>query len=289
MEITQNCIRKNMSYDLITRHFETIDEGQIHFRQAGKQDGRPPLILLHGQPSSSVSMEPLMRALAPHRFVIAPDTLGMGDSSQSLRPEPEISDFANAVDQLCQKLGYSQVDLYGFHTGAHIGIEMAVASPENVRKLIIDGLAIFSDEQKNEFLKNYAPAMTPSNTGAQFNWAWNFVRDQMIFFPHFKKDSAHMRSKGDFDPVKLHQTTVEVLKRLETYHLPYRAAFMHDVERCLPLLNQPTLCLRVDSDPLSLSVERSMSLLKQGQIGVVEGENRVSSTASAIVAYLASS
>ena len=62
-------------------------------------------------------------------------------------------------------------------------MELAIQEPNLVNKVIIDGIGIYSEEDKSEMLKNYAPNIKPDLMGTQLNWAWHFIRDQNFFFP----------------------------------------------------------------------------------------------------------
>jgi len=233
----------------IDRGFVRLPEALIHYRSAGDA-ADPPLIMLHASPSSSRPLVPLIRACAGERRVLAPDTLGNGASSPPPWADPSLSDYAGAMDAFAAALGHDSVDVYGAHTGAHIAIEWALAAPGRVRRVILDGVAVLSAEERAEYLERYAPPQRPDPSGAQFHWAWHFIRDQMIFYPHYKKDAAHARLGGTFDAGVLHELTLDVLSSLETYHLAYRAVFRHDVLARLPLLPQRVLWLASAGAPL---------------------------------------
>lgn len=218
---------------VIERAFLRLDEGLLHYRERPGDDTQPPLLLLHASPNSSRSLEPILRAYAPGRRLIAPDTPGCGESARLAQVQPEMSDYADAMDRFCDVLGVDEVDVFGSHTGAHIGLELAVRKPERVRRLAVDGLLVLSPEEREDYLANYAPPKQPDEAGSQFHWAWQYIRDQMIFFPHFRKDLEHLRAGGVFDPVFLHQMTMDILGSLETYHLTYEAVFRHAVAGAL--------------------------------------------------------
>lgn len=235
---------------MVKRGFVSINEGQVHVRTGGDDHSNPPLVLLHASPSSSKSLEPLIRSLTPDHSVIAPDTLGNGDSPDPATNDPDVEYYADAMDRMADALNLETINLYGTHTGAHIAIEWAIRNPDRVDRLILDGLAHFPDDQRQEFKDHYAPPQSPDASGSQFHWAWQFIRDQMIFYPYYKKDAEHLRSGGTFDPVILHGLVMDVLNSLETYHLPYQAVFRHNLTARLPLVTVPTLCLGREDDHL---------------------------------------
>ncbi len=279
----------------IERGFVTIREGQAHYRccrsavaSAQSIDHAPPLWMVHASPASSISLSGLSRELAAGREVIAPDTLGNGDSAAPDVAEPDAAYYADSSWRVMDALGLDYVDLYGSHTGAHIVTEMAISQPGRVRRMILDGIGMFEPNEKSEYLAHYAPAKTPDSSGAQFHWAMQFVRDQAWFFPYFRADAQHNRGLGLPSAEVLHQTTVEVLKALKTYHLGYRAAFSHDDRARLPLVTVPTLVMADASDPLAKGVPLAASLVPDASPWIFydEGDNAVAHKAAALASFL---
>ncbi|MEM1229424.1 MAG: alpha/beta hydrolase [Pseudomonadota bacterium] len=237
------------------RQFAAIEEGDVHYRCAGLGASGRPLILLHPSPASSRVFLPLLKDLAKDRTAIAPDTLGNGDSCPPASDAPDLADYADSMLRLMDALAIDEFDIYGSHTGSHIGIEMALQAPARVKTLTLHGVALMDRAEQVLFLERYAPAVEPDAIGGQLNWAWHFVRDQMIFYPHFHKDAAHLRVGGDFSAEYLHELTVEVLKNLGHYQKTYQAVFRHDVLARLAKVTQPIALLTHADEPLAAAVE----------------------------------
>jgi pimeloyl-ACP methyl ester carboxylesterase len=254
----------------VNRGFVRIEEGQVHYREAGSE-GAVPLLMIHASPASSVLLEPLMSELARDRRTVAPDTLGNGDSVPMRQPQPEMADYADALLRVMDALALDVVDIYGTHTGAHIAMEVAIARPDRVRRVVLDGVGMWVGAERRDLLENYAPQIVPDDYGTQMFWATQFVRDQAWFFPHYRKDAAHNRQLGALPPAVLHAITVEVLKAVTTYHLAYRAVFRHAPQQRLPLVKAPTLVMADRHDPLAPSTEEAAALLPNGQARIVEG------------------
>ena len=250
---------------LVDRAFVRIREGLVHYRTAGAGLKGTPLYMVHGGPGSSRGLEGFLRALGGGRRVIAPDTLGYGDSAAPELPQPEIDYYADTVLRIIDALGIEQIDFYGSHTGVHIGTELALRHPGRVRKLIFDGVTFFSDEERADYLKNYAPAMQPDRYGRQLNWAWHFVRDMALFFPHFNHNADRRLNRGVPSPEALHNSVLEVLKALTTYHLSYNAVFRHDLKSLLPRLKHPVLCVTSESDPNIRYLEGAAAMIAKAE------------------------
>lgn len=178
--------------------------------------------------------------------------------------------YGNIVLELAEEFELTEFDIYGHHTGSHIGIEAALQDPKRIKHLTLDGVAILTDEERKEFLQNYAPPQKMQPNGGQFHWAWNYMRDQMIFAPHFKKDADHLRTGGNFSASILHDLTLELLKNIETYHLTYNAVFNHDVCQRLPMLTTKTLILTEDHSTLDKNAETVAKLLPKAERHKIE-------------------
>jgi pimeloyl-ACP methyl ester carboxylesterase len=248
----------------IDRGFVRIGAGQVHYRSAGEQTpgGPLPLYMAHAGPGSSLGLAPFIAQLGLSRRVIAPDMLGNGDSDAPALTKTSMSFYADCALRVMDGLGLDKIDFYGFHTGAHIGLELAIAHPDRIRRLVMDGLALFDADLKADLKAHYAPRMEPNDFGGQLAWAWNFVRDQAWHFPYFRRDPAHRLPHTMVPPAAgLHLGVVDVLKALSTYHLAYHAAFEHDVAARAPLLKTEALVMCVETDPLNAYREAAAALI----------------------------
>lgn len=255
---------------MIRRGFADIPGGQVHYREAGHGAG-PPLVLIHASPGSSLMLAPLLAAFGNTRRAIAPDTAGNGDSAVELDEAPGIGVFAAHHLAALDALGIGRFDLYGTHTGASIAAEIAIVAPHRVRRLILDGVGLYTPEQQAEMLARYAPEMRPDQQAQYLMWAWHFVRDTYVFWPWYRTDAAHRRPLGLPTAEALHEKLVEVLKALPTYHKSYRAAFAHDKRARLPLLRVPTLAACARTDMLAPMFEEFAALLPQAERALTPG------------------
>jgi pimeloyl-ACP methyl ester carboxylesterase len=263
----------NMSsgMELVRRGFVDVPGGQIHYRYAGSKEASP-IVLIHASPGSSKSLEPLIKAFAQRRWVIAPDTMGNGDSTADKMPvQPEISYFAEKALEALQCLGIKKFDLYGTHTGGSIAAEMAIQVPERIRHLVIDGIGLYPEDLQRELLERYAPEMKPDLHGTHITWAWHFVRDTYLFWPWYCTDAAHRRHIGLPSPLALHDKVLDVLKAIKTYHLSYRAAFRYDKRSRFPLIKVPTLALCAADDMLAQWHDEFAALISDSVKAVVPG------------------
>jgi len=261
----------------IRRGFVDVKQGQVHYRTAAPAARRartdaPPVVLIHASPGSAKSLEPLLAAFARQgRRGIAPDTLGNGDSAGAMPEVPDIAFFARVHLAALDALGLGRFDLYGTHTGASIAAEIALIAPGRVRRLILDGVGIYTPELQAELLAKYAPAITPDLQGQYLAWAWHFVRDTYTFWPWYATDAAHRRPTGLPSGPGLHAKFVEVLKAITTYHHSYRAAFRYDKARRLRRLRVPTLAACARTDMLFPMLDAFAALIPGAEKAVIDG------------------
>jgi pimeloyl-ACP methyl ester carboxylesterase len=210
---------------------------------AGARRSDVPILMLHASPGSSERLAPLIPGLAKGRLVIAPDTLGNGDSPPPASRETTIAYYVDANIRILDALGIARADVYGTHTGAQIAAELAVTHPGRVRRLILDGVPLFTEEYKREALASYAPEMTPQADGSHLMWAWS------------------RSGPATIPPAEKHASAMLQLKALTTYHIAYRAAFQQDVHALLPRITQPTLVMAIERDPMSAFVDAAAAMI----------------------------
>lgn len=215
--------------------------GVIHLRRR-EGEGRP-ILFIHASPGSGRALVPMVQEIAARsaRPLIVADTPGNGDSDDLAPDVPDIGWYADAVLALADALGIGEFDLYGTHTGARIALEAALRGAGRVTGLLIDGLIEYDDTRRAQFLAEYAPMVVPDDYGRHLIWAFNFIRDQAVHFPHFLRDPEHrLMTRAVPDATTLHFATLDVLKALTSYHKAYRAAFAYSAGERLPLLTCPT-------------------------------------------------
>ena len=114
------------SSSAVRRAFVDVPFGQMHYRYAGSG---PRLVLFHASPGSSKQLEPLIALLARDFTVVAPDTPGNGDSSPLPVQAPAIEEYARAMIEFFNALDIDSAHVYGTHTGACLGSELALLAP----------------------------------------------------------------------------------------------------------------------------------------------------------------
>jgi len=133
----------------------TCRYGRLHYLSGGA--GGIPLVLLHQTPFSSAAFLPLARKLVAERRVIAFDTPGFGQSDPPPAPlsmDAYAAAFADALDEM----GERQVDVLGYHTGAYLAAELAIARPDLVRRVSLSGIPFRPLAERQAKLAQTPPA-----------------------------------------------------------------------------------------------------------------------------------
>jgi len=118
----------------------TVDIGYpLHYHEAGEG---PPLVLLHGAGpgvSGWSNFHGNLGALAGQFRVLVVDLPGFGGSGKPDfdRPFPQVA--ADAVARLLDGLGIARAHLLGNSMGAFVAVELALARPELVDRLVLMG------------------------------------------------------------------------------------------------------------------------------------------------------
>jgi len=261
---------------LVDRAFLRIPAGLVHYRHvaARQGDAAPALAMAHGGPGSSRDLVDMIAALGADRQVLAPDMMGNGDSDPP-PAEPGIAFYADGLIALMDHLEVKRADLYGTHTGAQVMCEVAIAHPGRVRRLILDGVALFSEAERAEFLAHYAPPITPDAEGGHLQWLWSFTGQMTQRFPYYSEDPADRIPGGAPPPLAAWTSwAADVFKAWSTYHLAYRAAFSHDIAARLPLITAPTMVLAAAGDPLAKFAEPAARLIPGARVEFTTRETR---------------
>jgi pimeloyl-ACP methyl ester carboxylesterase len=109
------------------------------FPSSGGFDELTPLLCVPPTSLTGRAFRPLLRDLGRDRSVYAPDLPGSGES-EAPDHAPTIADQAAAFIDLIDSLRLKQVDVIGFQSGSLAAIELALARPEQVRRLILIGI-----------------------------------------------------------------------------------------------------------------------------------------------------
>jgi pimeloyl-ACP methyl ester carboxylesterase len=221
--------------------------GQIHMRVAAPQSAptRTPLICFHQSPQSGRVFTEVLKGLGTDRFVYAPDTPGYGESDLPAEP-PDIADYAKAMGAVLDQLGHVPVDILGYHTGALTATELAINRPKQIRRMVLIGLAVFKQDEIDNFFKTPWPIpMTMDDS---------FVRNEW---------NRSVQWAGDHPLPLIARGFVDKLKAGDKAFWGARAAMRYPFAEKLPKVTQPVLAIGPKDDLWDIST-RAAPLIKNG-------------------------
>ena len=184
---------------MIRRGYVDAPWGQIHYRETGAGE-RPPLVCLHATAYSSRTFVPLMPLLGTNRRVLAIDTPGYGESDAPAE-RIALTRYAEAIAEAVRRLvGDSPVDLFGYHTGALVAVEIAAAASIEVGRLVLSGIPYFEGDEHaawraklvdrrvltesfDQFATRWAYFVTNRTPGLSLERAFDCFVDELKAFP----------------------------------------------------------------------------------------------------------
>lgn len=212
--------------------------GQVHYRACGAGDA---LVLLHWVPASGRMYEHLMPQFAAcgHR-VLAIDVYGYGRSDKR-DAGWSIADYASNLGEVLRALDAWPAAVVGGHLSAAIATEFAIAEPEGLTRLVLDGSPAWTAEQRAQAFAAFAglsPAITAH--GSHKTYAWDMIeRSLRLWDDRFEVTEATLPT--------LHAYLCDYL---ETGLVPKRALGSYDMIARLPRLALPVLALTAETEPL---------------------------------------
>lgn len=240
----------------IRRGYTSCRFGHLHYRIAGpERTNRPPVVLLHQNPSSSFEYEPLIAALASDRKVIAFDTPGYGMSDAPAH-QPSMADYAAAFADGLDALAATDqegdlegpVDVYGFHTGTLLAAELALLRPDGVRRMILTGIPMYPADRRAQKLAEAEDFPPPDEEGevllGLLSRLWGFIVQQRDKQVPLAKAVLNFADKA---------------RVLDGFTVAYRAVWSWDYAR-LGKVSCPVLVLQPAEDLRPFSIEAAKLL-----------------------------
>jgi len=114
--------------------FIHINGHRMSYLEQGKG---PPVILIHGIPTSNLLWRKVMPHLATTRKVYAPDMLNYGKSDKPIDANVSIDAQSRFIVNLMDQLNVKSADIVAHDIGGGVAQLMAINNPERVRKLVL--------------------------------------------------------------------------------------------------------------------------------------------------------
>ena len=127
-----------------------------------ERGGGDPLVLLHGNGEDSSYFDYQVEHFQSRFRVIAIDTRGHGGSPRGTAPLT-LDQFAADLVAFMDGLGMESAHILGFSDGANVAMLFALAHPQRVRSLVLNGGNLFpeglTEQTRREIDEEYAQAL----------------------------------------------------------------------------------------------------------------------------------
>jgi pimeloyl-ACP methyl ester carboxylesterase len=117
-----------------------VDGLKIGYRELGEG---PPVLLVHGWPTSSHLWRDVMPAMAGGNRVIAVDLPGFGVSDKPVDAPYDFAFFERALEGLLEALGVAEVGIAVHDLGGPVGVHWAIRNPDRVTRLALLNTLLF--------------------------------------------------------------------------------------------------------------------------------------------------
>lgn len=238
-----------MSVPVRKAYVETA-RGQLHYRHCGEGT---PLVLLQLLPFGSLMFEPVMPAFAGRGYACyAFDLMGYGRSDKRSF-EWLVRDFSENLLDAFDRLDVEPGFVVGGHFTALIALDLAHRVPERVRKVVLDGIPVWSaNEREERFSKNPPPAPVAED-GSTVGGTW---RQTVGMLKRLDPD-AELTLATESGFLDAFVAFVEATYKPGTA----RAFFEFATDEKLASLRQPALVVGSPTDTLADYHDRALELI----------------------------
>lgn len=134
--------RLHNSEPRVRRGYFECRYGQLHVHNAippggGFEEGTA-LLCLHGAGQTGRVFQRFLPLLGRDRSVYAPDIPGSGESDGPSRIS--VVDAAVALGDFLDTMRFRQIDVLGYQSGSFVAAELALARPQQVRRVVMVGV-----------------------------------------------------------------------------------------------------------------------------------------------------
>jgi pimeloyl-ACP methyl ester carboxylesterase len=209
----------------------------LHYLEAGSGD--TAIVFVHGWSAFKEIWWSALLALAPYAHGFAPDLPGHGGSVQ--HPAGGMAEIAGCLADFCAARGLPKVTLVGHSMGGNIAVELALARPDLVQRLMLVNPALQGSAMPG-FTRSY---LRPDH-------GWLALRASIALanqISQFSTAIPHQHGGGMVIPI-VRRLGYMARHDPELLHRLLGAMFRNPLLPRLPLITQPTLMIAGQLDPL---------------------------------------
>lgn len=201
-----------------------VGRHDVHYLRLGSEDTRP-VVLIGPSPGSVM---PFLEKMKTNRPVIGLDPLCAGDSGDGpVRPDQQAAILRAAL----VTLNLMEHDIAGVGSGANIALEMA-RHDTDAQITLIDPLLV-DEPLRAACAANYGGDCRLQMDGTHMLKLWMFLRDQILWFPHFDRQRKNIVSDSGYDWAAVDRDFLAQLKHAPVLAEAWRAAWAYPLRQKL--------------------------------------------------------
>jgi pimeloyl-ACP methyl ester carboxylesterase len=257
---------------VLRRRFVVSDGRLVHFWTGGTG---PAILLMHGSPGNAWLVKPLAERLARSYSVYAVDTPGFGASEPLPGDTLTVAHLADAYCGILDGLGLARISVYGTHSGAAIGLELARRHPGRVCSFVLEGVPAFTPAEQEPLLApEYMLQFEPDVLGGHYARAWTRFHDQFLWFPWYQRMPAQLNEADAGSAAEIHLWVEMYFQAIRHEYRPaYRAVIGYGAAALAAAaeVSAPGVYLAERSDMLFPHLDRLPALHPGQRIERVDG------------------
>jgi pimeloyl-ACP methyl ester carboxylesterase len=210
-----------------------------NLRYLAAGSGEHAIVFIHGWSAFKEIWWSAISAVAPSMRAFAPDLPGHGGSAQ--HSAHNMADLAQLITTFCTARGAEQITLVGHSMGGNIAVEIALAHPQLIQRLVLVNPALQGTEM---------PRYTRSYLQRDHGWlAWRASMALARGVGAFGSFIPHQHGGGMVRPI-VRRLGYMARHDPELLHRLLGALFQNPLLPRLPQISQPTLVVAGQLDPL---------------------------------------
>ena len=159
-------------------HYVTILGSRMHYIEQGSGD---PILLLHGNPTSSYLWRNVIPHLSPLGRVIAPDLIGYGKSDKPDYIQYSWFDQVRYIEEFIRVMRLKNITLVLHDHGSAIGFHYAMGHQRNVRAIAFFEAIVRPFTWDNFSSPEFRALFQAFRTGGVGGIGWQMIVDQNVF------------------------------------------------------------------------------------------------------------
>lgn len=237
----------------IEDHVVEVEGIRLHAREAGPI-AAPPVLLLHGWPTSSFLYRAIIPHLAGHRRVIALDLPGFGASDKPLDASYSFRFYRRMIDGYLAGRGIDRCGLVVHDLGGPVGLYWLVQQPERVEALALLNTLVYP--QFSWAVAGFMLAVKTPGLRRAFTGPWGLRKAMQIGMATPPGAEVIAGVQAPFPDAASRKALLQSVTRLHLDGFKQIAA-------CLPAFAGPVRIIYGTADRILPDVARTMDRVQQ--------------------------